>query len=190
MNCLKTILVAIAFALTGCAASVQKSAPATSSAPSATTSAAAQAPVRVPEEASKRLVLNMTGSKVSTEAKDWVAFKQEWRAIFQQQTTAAGLKFDFQEGDARPNGEAGTLLAVVVNDYRYVGIGARLAFGIMTGNAYLDATLRFRSLRDGTTFGEQAYNTSSSAWHGVFAAMTPKQIYAIADEVIREMKTR
>ena len=190
MNYFKLTLVAIAFALTGCAATVQKSAPATTSTPSATAPATAQAPVRVPEEASTRLVLNLTGSKASTEAKDWVSFKQEWRAIFQQQATAAGVKFDFQDGDAQPNGEPGTLLAVVVNDYRYVGIGARLAFGIMTGNAYLDATLRFRSLRDGTIFGEQTYNTSSSAWHGVFAAMTPKQIYAIADELIREMKTR
>ena len=190
MNWFKPALVAITFALTGCAATVQKSTPATSSAPSSIAPAAAQAPVRMPEEASKRLVLNMTGSKASIDAKDWVSFKQEWRAIFQEQVTAAGLKFDFQDGDARPNGEPGTLLTVFVNDYRYVGIGARLAFGIMTGNAYVDATLRFRNLRDGATFGEQAYNTSSSAWHGVFAAMTPKQIYAIADEVIREMKTR
>ena len=190
MNLLKITLLAAAIALTGCAATVQKTAPAQAAAPTAGAAATAQAPVRVPADASQRLVLNITGSKASTDAKDWAAFKQEWRAIFQEQASAAGLKFDYQDGEARASGEPGTLLAVTVNDYRYVGIGARLAFGIMTGNAFVDATLRFRNLRDGATFGEQSYNTSSSAWHGVFAAMTPKQIYAIADEVIREMKTR
>jgi hypothetical protein len=63
-------------------------------------------------------------------------------------------------------------------------------FGIMTGNAFIDAKLRFSDLNDGVLFGEHVFNTSSSAWHGVFAAMTPKQIYAIADEVIREMNSR
>ena len=121
---------------------------------------------------------------------DHPSYKQEWRDIFKEQATTAGIAFEFQDGDAKPTGTAGTLLSVYMNDYRFVGIGSRLAFGIMTGNAYIDATLRFRSLADGATFGEQAYNTGSSASHGVFAAMTPKQIYAIADEVIREMKAR
>ena len=73
-------------------------APAQAVAPAAGTAASAQAPVRVPAEASQRLVLNMTGSKASTETKDWAAFKQEWRAIFQEQATAAGLKFEYQDG--------------------------------------------------------------------------------------------
>lgn len=54
--------------------------------------------MRVPAEASQRLVLNMTGAKASADAKDWAAFKQEWRAIFQEQATAAGLKFEYQDG--------------------------------------------------------------------------------------------
>ena len=38
------------------------------------------------------------GPRASTDAKDWAAFKQEWRAIFQEQATAAGLKFEYQDG--------------------------------------------------------------------------------------------
>ena len=78
----------------------------------------------------------------------------------------------------------GTLLVVNVNDYRVVGIGARVMFGIMTGNAYIDAQLKFKDLNDGKVFGEQADNTSSSAKQVNFSPVTPKQIYAIADEVI------
>jgi hypothetical protein len=32
-----------------------------------------------------------------------------------------------------------TLMQVYVNDYRMVGIGARIFLGVMTGNAYIDA---------------------------------------------------
>jgi hypothetical protein len=90
----------------------------------------------------------------------------------------------------RHSGQPGTLLAVNVNDYRVVGQGARILFGIMTGNAYIDAQLRYTDLQNGAAFGAQGINTSSSAGHGIFATVTPKQIYAIADDVIRQMKTR
>ena len=193
MRILKLSTLVVCLMLGGCAATIQKG----SSTPTATlaTGAATATPdpatvgVRIPAASAKRLVLNVSGSKSSAESNDWVAFKDEWRAIFQEQFNAAGIAFEWQEGEPRPLGQAGTLLSVMVNDYRYVGIGARIMFGIMTGNAFIDAKLRFSDLNDGALFGEHALNTSSSAWHGVFAAMTPKQIYAIADEVIREMKS-
>jgi hypothetical protein len=43
------------------------------------------------------------------------------------------------EGDARQNPETCTLFTAYVNDYRQVGIGARIFFGVMTGNGYIDA---------------------------------------------------
>jgi hypothetical protein len=81
-----------------------------------------------------------------------------------------------------------TLLLVTVADYRIVGIGARIWFGIMTGNAFIDARIRFASLRDGTTFGEQQYNTTSSAGGGVFAKVTPQQVDTIASNVFMDLK--
>lgn len=194
MKVLKLSTLAVCVALGGCAATVQKGESTPAATPATAAASATPAPaavaVRIPAASATRLVLNVSGSKVSAESKDWVDFKEEWRAIFHEQATAAGINFEWQEGDVRPLGQAGTLLSVQVNDYRYVGIGARIMLGIMTGNAFIDAKLRFNDLNDGAPFGEQAYNTSSSAWHGVFAAVTPKQIYAIADEVIREMKGR
>jgi hypothetical protein len=37
-------------------------------------------------------------------------------------------------------------------------------------------------------FGEDKVNTSSSAWQGVFSAMTSKQLAAIAKEIITDIR--
>jgi hypothetical protein len=135
-------------------------------------------------------MLNMTGPKTVTEAKDWVSFKEEWRATFADHAKERGIAFEMQEGDAKPLGEPGTLLNVYINDYRQVGIGACIFLGIMTGNAYIDAKVGFADLSVGSRFGEQAYNTSSSAWAGVFGKMTPQQVDAIATEIFGSIKPR
>ena len=187
MNLLLPTLLATSIVLCGCAASVTRSAPT----PAQTIETAAEMqPVRVPVESRKRLVLNVSGAKICTDSKDWADFRKEWRDIFEQQATTAGLKFDWQEGEARAIGEPGVLVSVHVNDYRVVGIGSRIMFGIMTGNAFVDATLKFTDLNAGPLYGEQVFNTSSSAGHGVFAAVTTKQLYAIADEVIASVQGR
>lgn len=97
------------------------------------------------------------------------------------------MAFDVQKGEPLSTGETGTLLQVYVNDYRMVGIGSRVFFGVMTGNAYIDAKASYTNLYDGKEFGERAYNTTSSAWAGVFAKMTPQQVDAIAAKVFGEM---
>jgi hypothetical protein len=59
----------------------------------------------------------------------------------------------------------------------------------MTGNAFIDAKIKFINLRNGVMFGEQQHNTSSSAWSGIFAKVTPQQVDAIGTEVFRDMKS-
>lgn len=130
----------------------------------------------------------MTGPKTVVESKDWAEFQREWRETFAEHAKDAGIAFAFHEGPGAPAGEAGTLLQVQVNDYRIVGIGARIMFGVMTGNAFIDARIRFSDLRSGAAFGEQAHNTSSSAWGGVFAKVTPQQVDAIAADVFADIK--
>jgi hypothetical protein len=68
--------------------------------------------------------------------------------------------------------------------------GARFGFGVMTGNAYIDAKIQFADLKSGRPFGERSYNTRSTAWQGIFSAMTEKQVQAIAAEIAREVKPR
>ena len=146
-------------------------------------------PVLIPATAARRVVLTMTGPKSVTEAKDWPAFKKEWRETFAEHAKDAGVAFDFLETDAPPQQAAGgTLVQVTVNDYRMVGIGSRIFLGVMTGNAYIDARLRFADLSNGTTFGEQPVNTSSTAWGGIFAKVTPQQVDSIASEVFKAVK--
>jgi hypothetical protein len=130
----------------------------------------------------------MTGSKQVVEAKDWADFKKEWRDTFGEYAKGAKIDFSFVEGEVAPRAEDGTVVRVDVADYRIVGIGMRIMFGIMTGNAYIDAKVKYLSLRDGTVFGEQQYNTSSSAGSGIFAKVTPQQVDAIGNEVFRDLK--
>lgn len=167
--------------VSGCAASVERAALPTASAAAATP---------VPEASSRKIVLNVSGSEVSTGSEDWEPFKGEWRAAMAAATAARQASFSSQEGQPRPTGEPGTLVAVYVNDYRYLTPGARFGFGIMTGNAYIDSNIRILDLENGGTFSEESYNTSSSAWEGAFSAMTDKQVRAICDEVVAQINPR
>lgn len=158
------------------------------SAPATTAVARVSTPVVVPAASARTVVMSMTGSKQVVEAKDWADFKREWRDTFSDHAKAAGITFTFVEGDIQPQGQDGTMLLVNVADYRMVGIGARIMFGIMTGNAFIDARIKFANLRDGAVFGEQQYNTSSSAAGGVFAKVTPQQVDMIGNEVFGDLK--
>jgi hypothetical protein len=147
------------------------------------------APVGISAASAKHLVLSMTGAPVVTSAKDWPKFQKEWRDNFAEYAKADGVTFEVQDGEAHATGEPGTLLKVYVNDYRFVGIGSRIMFGVMTGNAYIDAKATFCDLRDGKEIGERIYNTSSTAWAGVFAKMTPAQVDSIGQQVFAELKS-
>ena len=173
--------------LSGCA-----STPPGSSAPqasAATTTAQKPLPLPIPAASAKKLVLVMSGAKASTEAKDWASFKEEWRATFAAHAKDAGVAFAMRDGEARPSGDAGTLVSVYINDYRMVGIGARIFLGVMSGNAYIDAKASYSDLKAGNAYGTRDYNTSSSAWQGIFGKMTPQQVDLIATQVFSELKT-
>jgi hypothetical protein len=174
----------------GCAANGgQRDSAATAAPPSAAAApvTASLPPLTMPSASTKRLILNMTGPAAVTQAKDWPAFQEEWRATFAEHAKEAGVAFDVQKGEAHSIGESGTLLQVYVNDYHMVGIGSRIFFGVMTGNAYIDAKASYSDLNDGNVFGERLYNTTSSAWGGIFAKMTPQQVDVIASKVFAEL---
>jgi len=103
---------------------------------------------------------------------------------------ASELAVTYQEVVPTTSTDAGTLVVVTVNDYRYISQGARFAVGIMTGNAFIDADVSFTELPSNRAVGARKYNTSSSAWQGIFAAMTDKQLRSICDEIVRELSQR
>ena len=167
------LLAMVGIALTGCAATVKKADNAT--------------PVKVGAGATKMLVLNMTGSKDSTESTDWEPFKGLWRQALKEDAVTLGAPFSAQEGEPQSTGQAGTLIVVDVADFRYLSTGMRYGFGIMTGNAYVQAKVSFRDLKTGETWDERHYDTTSTAWQGIFSAMTEKQVRAICKEIVADL---
>jgi hypothetical protein len=187
---LSTLLAVAALTLGGCAATVDRKSPGNDAAgASAAAPAQQQASMKIPADAGKRLVLNMQlDPKLVATDTGWPDFKKEWVDITQEQAKGKGMAFAAQDGEPKATGEQGTLVVVRINDYRYVSIAKRVMLGIMSGNAYIDSKVEFRDLATGKVYGERAYNTSSTVWGGVFSAMTPKQIYALADEIVGEIQ--
>lgn len=173
---LTAVIVAASCLLAGCAATVKR--------PSSEAGS-----VRLSPAAASKLVLNMSGPPASVNSTDWAGFKQEWRESFADEAKEANMAFVFQEGPARPTGEPGTLLSVYVEDYRFLRPGTRYAVGIMSGNAYIESKLTFIDLATGAVLGVQTANTSSSAWEGVFSAMTDRQVRAIAADVFKQVRS-
>jgi hypothetical protein len=164
----------LALLLAGCAATVKRQ--------------DGVAPVPVGTKApGKHVVLNLTGSDVTTSAKDWTGFKGIWNDECSDEFHEAAAQFSMQDGAPQPTASEGALVVVNVVDYRYVSIGARVMFGIMTGNAFINAQVGFRDLTTGETWATKTYDTKSSAWNGVFAAMTTKQVRAMCHEILGEV---
>jgi hypothetical protein len=176
-------LVVAALLAAGCAATVQRG---DASSPSA--QAAAQPSMKIPAAAHANIVLSLQLEPPHPKDSGWTSFRQEWIDIAKERVAANGIAFSAQDGDPKPTGAPGTLVVVRVKDYKHVGTGARVMLGVMTGNAFIDAKVEFRDLANGNLYGERSFNTTSSAWEGIFASTTPKQIYALADEIIGEIR--
>lgn len=54
----------------------------------------------------------------------------------------------------------------------------------------MDADVSFVDAKSGKVLGSRKYNTSSTAWQGVFSAMTDKQVRAICDQILKEISAR
>ncbi|CAN5338664.1 hypothetical protein BH09PSE6_BH09PSE6_18240 [soil metagenome] len=173
---LPALLLPAVLTFAGCAATVDKNRDAP--------------PLKVPLDASKNLVFTLTGSQGSTSSSDWEAFKGAWFGACKAQTEQAGAIFASTATPPRPGTGIGTSIVIHVNDYRYLSAGARYGFGFFTGNAFVDSKVQFRDLSSGNLIGERVYNTSSSAWQGVFSAMTEKQLDAICSEIIGEIRAK
>lgn len=175
-HCLKIIVITLAVLLTGCAANVQRSGA------SATASA-------LPLDAKSKIVLIVRGSDAVSKSADWPLMREEWHAAMSQAAAAQGLAFSYQaDPDKAPRAAStGTLVTVMVNDYRYVATGTRYGLGVFTGNAYVNSEVTFADAKTGRVAGKRNYDTSSSLMQGVFSAMTSKQVQGIATEIVKDV---
>jgi hypothetical protein len=177
-------LAGVAVLLSGCAANLQTQN--TASTPDKTT----QSSIVVPPSSTHTIVLRMNGSTVATSASDWPRVQTEWREAMEGASQDASSSFvDETIKRTSPRG-AGTVVDVFVEDFHFVAPGARYTLGIMTGNAFIQARVTFRDLQSGKAFGERSYNTSSSAWQGIFAPTSDKQARAIAADIVKQINPR
>jgi hypothetical protein len=170
-------LLSLVYLLGGCAVTVQ--APASD-----------QPPLDIAEAARKKLVLVVKGSDKSTASDDWEPLRAQWRSAMSAAAADAAIGFEWRESEARLPRGAGTAVVVKVNDYRYLSTGARYGLGAFAGNAFLDADVVFRDLNSGRAIGNRKYSTSSSAWEGIFSAMTSKQVEAMSRQIVGEVVGR
>lgn len=162
---------ALALLLAGCAATVrQPDEP--------------QPGIEIPAAATGRIVVVVKGSDKAIASDDWEALRDAWRAALRTAADEAGVAFDWRDSEASvPRGD-GTVAVIRVNDYRYVSTGARYGLGVFTGNAFVDAEVTYRDARTGRPIGRRSFSTSSSAWEGIFSAMTTKQLEALGKEIV------
>jgi hypothetical protein len=160
----------VGVALTGCAASVSKS-------------TRSDSQMHVGHDSAKTIVLNVTGSSVAAESRHWDKFQDVWRTTMRDEANEIGAAFVSQNGAAMWTGQPGTLVLINIDDFRYLSEGMRLAFGIMTGNAFITAKVQFLDLATGNVMDERSYDTTSTAWQGIFSAMTAKQVKAICTDI-------
>lgn len=170
MRATAMILACCAMGLTGCAVRMQ--------------GAENHKPIAVGPAAAKKLVLGIDGSATATGADSWASLTSALHEGCKEEATTAGLQIEFQQGAARATGEPGALLAMHVNDFRYISTGMRIGIGIMSGNAFIDANTKFLDLQNGAVWGERPYVTKSSAMEGIGSAMTAKQAQAICKNMI------
>ena len=168
---------AVAAALAGCAATVTRDA------------SHATAPITVSPAAAKRIHLAITPAPGVETGADWTRLVADWQTSMTAAAYGRGASFALARPGETPAG-SGVLLRMQVNQFRYMTEGTRALVGVFGGNASLDVDVTFVELPQGNTRGTRNYKTSSSAWQGVLSAMTPKQVDAIANEIVAEIGVR
>lgn len=112
-------------------------------------------------------------------------FCPEWSTAFQTAASAAGLSFTDQETEPRTQPAGTTLVTASVSDDRHLTSGARSGFGTMTGNAFINAEADFIEM---PSQRPRRHAASSTAWQGLFSAMTDRQVAALSDEIVCHLK--
>lgn len=169
------VLLAAASLLSACAATVQRPA------------AAPVDPVAINGDV-RQVVLVVEGSDAARAQDDWADFRALWNEAIRTSASAAGLQGSVRDSRPASLDPTGAVVVVRVDSYRYVSTGARYGLGVMTGNAHIKASAQFIEVPGGRVAATRTYDTTSSAWQGIFAPMTTKQVQAITDQIVAEAR--
>ncbi len=140
--------------------------------------------LNIPASAANKIVMEVKGNDETSKNTDWPQFVLEWNKQMAGIATVNGLEYKYQVNDKQSTADSGTLVAIKVNDYRYITSTTRVLAGVMTGNAWLDVDVEYRDLASGNVIGTRNYQTKSTAWQGAFSAMTEKQIESVCNEIV------
>lgn len=178
-NFIQRIALSIAIvSLVGCAAKVtQTSVPTSSSAPATATA---------PQEQARGLVAILNAEHAVRNSSDWKSFERDWRASLSNAAKNSKVPFFFIQDEKAIPANAAVLVRLSVNNFRYVSTGKRVMMGVLTGNASMDVDAQYIDLASSQAYGTQKFNTSSSAWEGIFSSVTPKQVQAVSEIIVKE----
>ncbi|MCD5994209.1 DUF4410 domain-containing protein [Pseudomonas sp. CDFA 602] len=157
--------------LTGCAATVERSGP---------------GDLSINASSKQNLAVEFDGSAKVLAHEDWPLLQKTWSESLKREAASEG--YNLLVVDRAPAPRPGILLKVDVSTFRYISSGARYAAGAMTGNAWVNSTIIFVDTQTGQQIGSNVYNTKSTAWQGVFSAMTEKQLDALSKRIIADIK--
>jgi len=129
----------------------------------------------------------VTGSAEMQANSDWSDFIEEWQSSMEKSTGNSKMTFVFAKDELSLPANAAVLVRLTVNDFKYVSTTKRIMLGIIAGNAYMDIDAQYLDLPSKKVFGSNKFNTSSSAWEGIFSAVTPKQVQTVSDMIVKEV---
>lgn len=171
----RSILILGVLFLAGCAATVSQ----TSTSPTSSSAA--------PQMSGASLVAVVTGSPAMQASSDWSSFLAEWQESLAASAETAQMPFVFVKDEASIPSRTSILVRLTVNDFRYVSTTKRYMLGVMAGNAYMDVDANYIALPANKPLGSKKFNTSSSAWEGIFSAVTPKQVRTVSDLIVKDV---
>jgi hypothetical protein len=172
------LIITTVVTLAGCAANVKQTTMQSPTEPAA--APRAQAPTGA-------LVTVVTGSAEMQANSDWSDFMEEWQSSMEKSTGNSKMTFVFAKDELSLPANAAVLVRLTVNDFKYVSTTKRIMLGIIAGNAYMDIDAQYLDLPSKKVFGSNKFNTSSSAWEGIFSAVTPKQVQTVSDMIVKEV---
>lgn len=132
------------------------------------------------------LVAVISGSEEIQANSDWSDFLEQWQSSMNESAENSKMAFVLVKDEFSVPANAEVLVRLTVNDFKYVSTTKRILLGVIAGNAYMDVDAQYLALPSKKVFGSKKFNTSSSAWEGIFSAVTPKQIQAVSDIIVKE----
>jgi hypothetical protein len=176
----RVLILAASVCLSACAANVVRT--------DAQSQTASAPKIAISPVAAKKINLVIGGSEAMTTSSDWQAFVDEWLTSMSAETSAAGITFTLLKRAEQALSEPSVLVNVTVNDFRYMSQVKRYMIGVLGGNAYMDLNVEFVEMPSKNVVGTRKYNTSTSGGQGIFSAATPKQVQAVAADIVNAVK--